>query len=109
MPPTTISKDRRSNNRYPINLSVTFKVMKKGVVVSAGTGTVVNISSGGVAFTSECSFRAGMSISLRINWPVLLEGNTRIMLVADGTIVRWEGKVVAVQIVRHAFHTKRTD
>ena len=83
--------------------------MKGDVVTNAGIGTVLNMSTKGIAFTSDATFHAGMSVTLSISWPVLLDGQTRIMLVVDGKVVRREGHVTAVQIVRHAFHTKKSD
>ena len=109
VPPTTISEDRRSRRRYPIRLSLQFTATKIRSVTIAGTGSVLDLSSRGIAFTTEKTLHPHMRITLFISWPVLLEGETRIMLVANGTIVRTMGQVAAVKVSRYEFRTQKSD
>jgi hypothetical protein len=65
------------------------------------------MSSKGLAFTSAETFRLGMSINLFISWPILLDGKTPIMLVAEGGVVRSDRQVTAVKMVRYEFRTQK--
>jgi hypothetical protein len=64
MLPTKKSRDRRSRRRYPIHLPVHFKVIERDRLISAGTGNVLNMSSNGIAFRADETFRLGMSLNL---------------------------------------------
>jgi hypothetical protein len=68
---------------------------------------VLDISSKGVAFTSEQSVSVGSPIQFTVSWPILLDGKTKIMLVAEGRVVRTDRKVVAVKIRRYEFRTQK--
>lgn len=104
MLPTKISRDRRSRRRYPIHLPVHFKVIKNRLVTCAGTGKVINMSSGAIAFRSNETFHVGTLMQLSISWFVLLDDKIPIKLVAEGRVLRSDGQVAAVEIFRHDFH-----
>jgi len=106
-PPNSTSQDRRSKRRYTIHLPLQIKVTAKRRVARTGTGNLLNISSDGIAFTSDVQLRTGMSVSLYISWPVLLDGKTRLMLVVAGKVVRTDGELVAVRTVRCEFRTQK--
>jgi hypothetical protein len=107
MLPTRISGDRRSRRRYPFHLYLHFKIIKNRLVTHTGTGKMLNMSSSGIAFTCDETFRLGMSINLYISWPALLNGKTPIMLFVEGRVVRIEGQVAAVEIGRYEFRTQK--
>ena len=107
MLPTEISGDRRSRRRYSIHLPLHFAVIGKRRFASAGTGNVLNLSSKGIAFTSDETFSRGTLMELSISWPARLYGKTPIKLVVEGRVVRSDGQVTAVAILRHEFRTKR--
>jgi len=102
-----ISGDRRSRRRYSIHLPLHFAVIGKRRFASAGTGNVLNLSSKGIAFTSDETFSRGTLMELSISWPIRLYGKTPIKLVVEGRVVRSDGQVTAVAILRHEFRTKR--
>jgi hypothetical protein len=88
-------------------LPLHFQIIENCLVTCAGTGKVLDISSKGIAFACDQSFNPHMSVHLYISWPVLLNGETRIMLVVEGRVVRVEGHFAAVEIGRYEFHTQK--
>jgi hypothetical protein len=98
--------DRRSRHRYAISLPVRFKAGETPTTV-IGAGTILNFSSGGIAFVSDKAFTRGTWMRLSIDWPALLNGVIRIMLVVEGVVVRSEGQFSAISITRYEFRTQR--
>jgi hypothetical protein len=72
----------------------------------AGVGTTVNISSGGVLFTTDQQLRKGCSLMLEVKWPVLLDDTQPLKLVTRGAIVWSEDGVAAMRIENWEFHTQ---
>ncbi len=68
-----------------------------------GVGRVIDMSSSGVAFTTESFLRRGTRVSLRIQWPVKLEGEVPVELFVAGKLVRSERTKAALQYDRTAF------
>lgn len=87
---------------------VRFWILNQGGREAAGTGRTLNMSSGGVLFTAGNPIPPGRSVELSISWPVQLNANCGIRLVARGVVVRCEGTIVAVRIRQHEFRTERT-
>jgi len=103
--PTQISGDRRARRRYPIHLPLQYQVMQKGLVTSAGPGKLLDMSSTGIAFTSGDIFKFDTVIRLSIRWPILLHGDIAIKLVTEGKVVRSNGEVTVVRVLRYEFRT----
>ena len=99
--PTEIGEERRKRRRYPLSLPLKFKVFTRTrVPLSAGPGNLLNISSGGIAFTTDAFVYPARLIELSIVWPVLLHGMTPMKLVAVGRLARMEGHLIAVEVSR---------
>jgi hypothetical protein len=60
-------------------------------------GRLIDISSSGVAFTTESSLRRNMRVALHIRWPVRLDGEVPVELFASGKVVRTEQSRTALQ------------
>ncbi len=103
-PQPQFSKDRRAKRRFAIHLPVSFKIIRKGLVIDSGKGHIRDISSKGIAFTSDKTCKPRDTVTLVISWPALLEGVTHLKLVAEGTVVRCEDRVTAAVIRRQEFH-----
>ena len=97
--------DQRSSRRYPITLEMEYKLLRKGRVERLGLGKTLNVSSGGVLFQANESLPAGSSIEILMHWPFLLEGVCPLKLVIQGSVVRSDGKGVAVRTKHHEFRT----
>src|SRR5689334_23996706 len=102
---TEISQDRRSKRRYPIELPVQYKIMKNYLVMGTGTGNSIDLSSGGIAFTTTSPLKVGSYLELSISWPVLLNQSCPLKLVASGRIVRTSETCTAISLDRYEFRT----
>jgi hypothetical protein len=102
-----IAGDRRSDRRYDITLELRWKLIRRRRVLDAGTGTTLDLSSGGILFESERQLPAGGSVELSISWPVLLHNVAPLQLVVTGRVVRAAGRRAAIRMVQHEFRTQR--
>ena len=71
----------------------------------AGSGRTVNISSGGVLFTTESPLLEGAEVELAISWPALLNNVTPIKLVVTGALTRSDRTQAAMHIEKYEFKT----
>jgi hypothetical protein len=74
-------------------------------IAETGVGKTVNISSGGLWFTTENTLTAGMPVELSLSWPVLLHDSCPMKLMIYGCIIRSSDKGAAVAIERYEFRT----
>jgi hypothetical protein len=102
---TEIPGDRRMNRRYTISLPVRIKTTK--IASDLAIGRILNMSSGGIAFTSDVAFSVGASIELAIIWPIPLHDNVPVQLVVRGSVIRTDEQITAVDIVNYQFRTRR--
>jgi hypothetical protein len=73
----------------------------------AGWGQILNISSGGVLFTTERPLVVDSEAKLSVKWPVRLLDSVNLSLVVVGRIVRVEPRQAALQIRKYEFRTCR--
>jgi hypothetical protein len=97
--------DPRAHRRYPISLSVHYKLLGNGRVDLWGSGQTLNLSTGGAYFECVDALPAKSAIELVMSWPFLLEGVCPLNLVMRGRIVRIDGRCIAVQAQHHEFRT----
>jgi hypothetical protein len=95
-------KERRGSKRMPIERDVRYTVPG----LAAGSGRTVNISSGGVLFTTQSHLREGDEVELAISWPVLLNNLTPIKLVVTGHLIRSDYARAAMRIKKYEFRTR---
>jgi hypothetical protein len=101
-----MQSDRRLSDRFPIERDVRFRVLSKRGGDEAGGGKTLNISSSGVLFTSEHLLLPGRRLELDINWPVQLNNQVALKLVARGRVVRFEDGRAAMEIQQYEFRTQ---
>jgi hypothetical protein len=106
--PAASLREHRSHQRYPLQLEMEYKLLSRGRSWRTGSGATLNISSGGVLFTSDASVPSGSQIELTMRWPFLLEGVCPLRLVMRGHVVRSRGNVVAISSRHHEFRTAGT-
>jgi hypothetical protein len=94
--------ERRAAKRFPMRLPIRYKGEAQ-----SGVGQVVNISSGGVLFTTDGTQLPTGVLELSISWPVLLDEAVALNLVAVGPVVRTEAGKVAVRINKYEFRTTK--
>ncbi len=97
--------ERRSSDRFPIERELRFKMLSKRLGDESGSGTTLNMSSGGVLFHSDKALIPGKRVEMAISWPAQLDEKCALKLVARGRIVRSEGGRTAVEIQQYEFRT----
>lgn len=99
-------RDRRTKRRFLIEQEVHYKMLYGQRIAETGNGRTMNISSGGVWFSTENMLTTGMPIELSMTWPVLLNDSCPMKLMIYGCVVRSNGKSAAVAIERYEFRTQ---
>ena len=99
-------RERRTKKRFTIEQDVRYKMLYGQRIAETGTGKTLNISSGGVWFTTENPLTAGMPVELSMNWPVLLHDSCAMKLMIYGCVIRSTDKGAAVSIERYEFRTQ---
>jgi hypothetical protein len=98
--------ERRSKRRFSIAQDVKYRLLYGERIGEAGNGKTLNISSGGVCFTTDSQLSPGLPVELAIQWPALLRGTVPLRLVTYGIVVRsWSNSAVAT-IDRYEFRTQ---
>jgi c-di-GMP-binding flagellar brake protein YcgR len=99
-------RERRTKRRFQIDQEVRYKMLYGQRIAETGVGRTLNISSGGVWFTTENMLTSGMPVELSMNWPVLLNDSCPMKLMIYGCVVRSNEKGAAVAIERYEFRTQ---
>jgi hypothetical protein len=99
-------RERRLKRRFIIDQEVKYKMLYGQRIAETGAGRTLNISSGGVWFTTENMLTSGMPVELSMNWPVLLNDSCPMKLMIYGCVVRSNEKGAAVAIERYEFRTQ---
>ncbi len=97
--------ERRSRQRFPLDLALRFTANKGRRSQIQGHGDVVNISSSGVAFRTESELTPGLSIAASLAWPVALNGDCVLRVTVEGRVVRVENGLAVMSVARHEFRT----
>ena len=96
------SEEQRATRRYPIRLDVEYKLPNQK---RSGSGTTLNVSSGGILFQTDEKIPAAGSIEISLKWPFALDGGCALKLVMRGKIVRQDSAGIAVKVRQHEFRT----
>jgi hypothetical protein len=101
------SADRRVSNRLPIEREMRYKLLGgKQNLKQSGSGKTMNMSSGGVLFTTESGLPEGARVEIAVSWPAQLNGAIPLKLVAIGVLVRSDERQAAISIQRYEFKTR---
>ena len=76
-----------------------------GVDKITGTGAVVDISSKGLSFRGQTVLPAGVCILASLAWPARLNDQCPLQLVVEGRVIRTDGTVAIMSILRYEFRT----
>jgi hypothetical protein len=99
-------RERRMKRRFEIAEEVRYKMLYGQRIAETGSGKTLNISSGGVWFTTENMLTVGMPIEVTVSWPVLLHDSCPMKLMVYGCVIRSNEKGAAVAIERYEFRTQ---
>ena len=102
----TSERERRGKRRFQIEQEVRYKMLYGQRIAETGNGRTLNISSGGVWFSTESMLTTGMPVELSMTWPVLLNDNCPMKLMIYGCVVRSNENGAAVAIERYEFRTQ---
>jgi c-di-GMP-binding flagellar brake protein YcgR len=100
--------DRRTSSRFPITEDLSYRVYSTKNSVETGSGKTINMSSGGILFTTEKPLAAGRRMEISVNWPAQLNNRCALKLVASGRVVRAGETQAAIQIEKYEFRTRAT-
>jgi hypothetical protein len=100
------SNERRKKERFPLIHELRYAILENGHAVRVGFGLTSEMSSAGVAFTADRHVPAGRVVEIAIDWPVPLDNDCPLQLVALGWIARSQGLLVACTIERSEFRTR---
>ena len=106
--PNTKRGERRSSGRFPIQQEVVYTLLDGKNRSEAGAGHTVDMSSGGILFTTTAALDPGKRLEIAVNWPARLDGTCRLKLVAMGRVVRIEADRAAIAIEHYEFRTQGT-
>jgi hypothetical protein len=96
--------EKRSKMRFPLELPLKFTGTSKGTRIQ-GTGTVLSISSEGVAFRTDQALGLGMKVTASFGWPVMLNNQCMLQISTEGEVIRIDGSLIVVRIRRYEFRT----
>jgi hypothetical protein len=99
-------RERRIKRRFHFEQDVKYKMLYGQRIAETGSGKTLNISSGGVWFTTENTLTPGMPVELSMNWPVLLNDSCPMKLMIYGCVIRTNDRGAAVAIERYEFRTQ---
>ena len=100
--------ERRTNDRFPMENQLRYKLVEAKRTAQAGDGKTVNMSSSGILFTVAEPLPVGQRVELSVDWPAQLNEHCGLKLVALGKIVRSGAEAAAVRIEKYDFRTRAT-
>ena len=105
---TNAVTDRRETSRFPLHEEVRYRVLNAKGDKLSGVGKTLDMSSGGIRFSTEERLHPGRSVELSVNWPARLGGKCLLQFVAIGRVVRSDAGSAAIRIDRYEFKTRAT-
>ena len=100
-----LDSERRLTDRFPIENGLRYELLM-GKASRRENGRTLNMSSGGMLFTTESCLPRGERVEISVEWPAQLNENCALTLVALGKIVRSQGQAAAIRIERYDFRTR---
>ena len=98
---------RHSPPSFPIETSLSYKLLGVRNLSKVGKGLTIDISSKRITFTPARELPNGVGLELMIEWPALLNDSIGIELVLCGVVISGDQSVTTMEIVRYKFRTKR--
>ena len=98
--------ERRSSGRFPIQQEVVYTLLDGKNRCEPTAGRTVDMSSGGILFTTAEALHPGKRLEIAVNWPARLDGTCRLKLVALGRVVRSSADRAAIAIEHYEFRTQ---
>ncbi|HEV2688968.1 MAG TPA: PilZ domain-containing protein [Bryobacteraceae bacterium] len=100
--------ERRGAERYAIQRNVRWKLRSKRSREAPASGRTVNISSSGVLFTTSACTVPGSAVEIAVSWPVPMDGDGELQLIARGRLTRCADGLAAVHFQQREFRSRNT-
>jgi hypothetical protein len=100
-------EERRSSLRFALAAPMEYTLLQGKHHGEITSGTILDISTGGVCFTTGRKLRTGSRVELTIAWPTSAGGTVCTKLVIRGVVVRTGTQKAAVRVVSCEFRTHR--
>ena len=107
-PKTAYPEERRSHRRYPVRLSLRYRLSRNGTILLEGTGTTRDFSAGGVFVCTDRVLPEGFDIELWMDWPVKMNGAPFLSVSMAGRVVRGTETGSAIRIEQSEFRRIET-
>jgi len=104
--PVRTEPERRAAERYAIARDIRWKLQGRRTREAPAVGRTVNISSAGVLFTIGSPVAPGKLVEVAISWPVPLDGDDQLQLIARGRLVRCFDGLAAVEFRQREFRAR---
>ncbi len=98
--------ERRLTSRFPLQQEVRYRLIQSRASARRGVGQTLDVSSGGILFTTSERLPTGRIVEVAMHWPAQLNGTCPLQFVARGRVIRSDGKTAAVRIQRYEFRTR---
>lgn len=98
--------ERRSKFRFGIQREMRYKLLEDDTIVASGSGSTINIGSGGIAFAAEHCLKPGAFIELSISWPALLDETCPMRLIVFGRVLRSGSRKAVCTLDKYEFRTQ---
>ena len=101
--------ERRSAERYAIQRDVRWRLKSKRTREAPAAGRTVNISSSGVLFATSALAVPGIVVEVAISWPVPMDGDGELQLIARGRLTRCSEGLAAVHFQQREFRARNAE
>src|ERR1035437_747365 len=96
--------ERREKRRFVVAHTIRFRLSAKQPTSRWASGTIQDMSSGGVSFRCRRPLPLGGHLELIVDWPAPLDDPRLVSLHAWGFVLRTTRAKAAVRITSHRFH-----
>ena len=103
--PSRVS-ERRLSSRFPVQQEIRYRIVQSRSVSHQGVGRTLDVSSGGILFSTTERLPPGRTVELAMQWPARLNGTCPLQFVATGRVIRSDRSTAAVRIQRYEFRTR---
>jgi CheY-like chemotaxis protein len=100
--------ERRINTRFSCQMDLTYQTLEPPILSGKGASETLNIGSKGLLFASNEQLDAGQLVRIVLDWPIRLENQVLLKMVAEGRVVRSDNCQTAMTINKYEFRTRRS-
>ena len=97
--------DRRGSFRFPLKLTIKYRVLGSAKTAEWTMTETENISSGGVFFRTAEALLPGQSLEAYVAWPALLDKHIPLRLATKGPVIRNDDLGTAMRFETYEFRT----